>query len=389
MNTADHNYETGRYATHIYAYDKAGNMCDRLTNAAVGGKYYSPVASTCYGGHTYELYDIRYWNWTTAKTYCDSIGGYLACITSQGEQEAIGNLITKGSRYGYWFGATDQYVEGNWGWITAEPFSYANWDSGQPDNYGDIEDYGMIFAESKRWNDSPDDVRNSNGDPVYGFICEYSYETNHAPNTCLEVAESSPGQLHIKGWAYDPDDSTQPVPIHIYARDTEQNHYLLGMITADKERTDVNNTFGCGNNHGFEDTLDVYLDGTYDICVAALDLEGSGENTVWMVDENKSFTAVPDFILPLSLTVIEEEAFTGGAFTYVVLPESATTIGSRAFANCTNLWHIFIPESTVSISQDAFEGIPENQLTIHGNIGSYADIYANEKGFMFSAEMDE
>ena len=90
----------------------------------------------------------------------------------------------------------------------------------------------------------------------------------------------------------------------------------------------------------------------------------------------------PDFVLPASLTTIEEEAFTGCPFTYVRLSENTTAIKSRAFADCQNLRHIYIPELTTTIAQDAFDGSPTT-MTIHGADGSYAEFYANKNGFMF------
>ena len=92
----------------------------------------------------------------------------------------------------------------------------------------------------------------------------------------------------------------------------------------------------------------------------------------------------PDLILPSSMDTIEEEAFEGGAFKYVVLPKGAITIGKRAFADCPNLKDIYIPEETTKIAADAFEGV--NGLTIHGREGSYAEYYAQKNGFGFGGE---
>ena len=91
----------------------------------------------------------------------------------------------------------------------------------------------------------------------------------------------------------------------------------------------------------------------------------------------------PDFILPDSLTTIEAEAFEGGAFTYVQLPEGVTSIGSRAFADCPNLAYIYIPEETGTIASDAFSGV--SGLTILGHSGSYAEVYAQRNGIAFVA----
>ncbi len=93
---------------------------------------------------------------------------------------------------------------------------------------------------------------------------------------------------------------------------------------------------------------------------------------------------VPDFMLPQALTEIGEEAFERAAFRYAQLPGNVTAIRSRAFADCPNLRHIYIPEATISIAQDAFDGV--NGLTIHGISGSYAHFFAQNKGFSFIAE---
>ncbi len=92
----------------------------------------------------------------------------------------------------------------------------------------------------------------------------------------------------------------------------------------------------------------------------------------------------PDFILPSSLTAIEDEAFSGGAFTYVVLPDGAASIGRRAFADCPKLAYIYIPASVASIDENAFDGVED--LTIFGAPGSAADEYAGLHGFTFAAQ---
>ena len=89
------------------------------------------------------------------------------------------------------------------------------------------------------------------------------------------------------------------------------------------------------------------------------------------------------FILPASLTTIEAEAFAGGAFTYVQLPEGVSVIRSRAFADCPNLAYIYIPEETGTIARDAFSGV--SGLTILGRSGSYAEFYAQRNGIAFVA----
>ena len=66
--------------------------------------------------------------------------------------------------------------------------------------------------------------------------------------------------------------------------------------------------------------------------------------------------ATPDFVLPSSLTEIEDGAFEGGTFTFAVVPEQTTSIGYHAFADCSKLAYICIP-GNASIQYSAFENV--------------------------------
>ena len=92
---------------------------------------------------------------------------------------------------------------------------------------------------------------------------------------------------------------------------------------------------------------------------------------------------LPDFILPASLTEIDDEAFAGVAFTYVKLPENAVSIGWHAFADCPNLAYIYIPALTTQIDEEAFGTL--HGLTILGKTGTTAETYAQNHHFTFIA----
>ena len=104
-----------------------------------------------------------------------------------------------------------------------------------------------------------------------------------------------------------------------------------------------------------------------------------------MFAENRDVTLyavwelAPDLILPTSLTSIEEEAFSGGVFTYAVLPDGVSNISSKAFADCPNLKHIEIPADEITIAKDAFSGV--TGLTIHCHADSDAYWYAQRYGY--------
>lgn len=91
--------------------------------------------------------------------------------------------------------------------------------------------------------------------------------------------------------------------------------------------------------------------------------------------------AVPDLVLPAGLTAIDAEAFEGGAFTCVKIPDYTVTIGPRAFANCPNLRYIYIPAATTTIDPTAFGN--NSQLTILGKAGCVAQSFALSRGISF------
>jgi hypothetical protein len=130
--------------------------------------------------------------WSDAEKEAEKLGGTLATITSQGENEFVFNNITSemweiggdGVRWlGPWLGGLR--TNGAWTWVTGEPFGYANWGPGQPDG-GDRENRlnfhysGSVYG----WNDYPD-----NGSPsgngygnVRGYMVEYDPHPGYTYN---------------------------------------------------------------------------------------------------------------------------------------------------------------------------------------------------------------
>lgn len=85
--------------------------------------------------------------------------------------------------------------------------------------------------------------------------------------------------------------------------------------------------------------------------------------------------------LPSSLKVIEDEAFYGDtSIEKVIVPEGATEIGERAFAN-SSLTEINLPDSITSIADTAFDGLEGFKVT--ANEGSYAYNWASENNYIY------
>ena len=80
--------------------------------------------------------------------------------------------------------------------------------------------------------------------------------------------------------------------------------------------------------------------------------------------------------LPVSLEVVEEEAFCGmTAIKNVIIPDnSVATIESRAFADCSALTYVYVPDSVDYIDNSAFENSTNVIIVCHS--GSTAESYA-------------
>ena len=108
--------------------------------------------------------------------------------------------------------------------------------------------------------------------------------------TCDEVVGKD-GSVYIRGWAFDPDTPSESVAIHVYIDDV-----LAGAYTANTSRPDVNNVYGCGNDHGFEFTVPCNT-GTHSVVVFAInttygeDPKGMGPFSVTVSSHTHSYTS--------------------------------------------------------------------------------------------------
>ena len=90
---------------------------------------------------------------------------------------------------------------------------------------------------------------------------------------------------------------------------------------------------------------------------------------------------VPDCVLPASLRVIGDEAFSGCGFVCVQLGEGMQAIGALAFADSSALRTVYIPQSVTKIADNAFQGV--EALTVCGVPSSTAETFAQSHGFSF------
>ena len=107
-----------------------------------------------------------------AQSKCQQMGGDLAIIRSDHENQFIFNLVKRTSGlpvWGVWIGLRRK-SDGNFEWVDGTPVKYSSWNSGEPNNMGGREDCVVMFSAGRaggKWNDSPCDWEVNPG-----FVCK-------------------------------------------------------------------------------------------------------------------------------------------------------------------------------------------------------------------------
>ncbi len=147
----------------LKAKDADVNLTLTVDGQAVGTESFQ-VSRCAEARHAYAVIRERV-DWEPAKAACAALGGYLVTITDAAENAFVQSLYPKKEKY--WYGGyADQ--DRNWYWVTGEPFVYADWGSGEPNNYNRkqywLASYDGQFADStsqaSEWSKS-------------GYICEW------------------------------------------------------------------------------------------------------------------------------------------------------------------------------------------------------------------------
>lgn len=118
------------------------------------------------GKHRYKIfYDTL--TWEEAKAACEAKGGHLATITSEEEQQKLNSY--NGGNHKLWIGGYKN-ADGQWCWVTGEPWEYENWGDGEPNNSSNV-----VAGEScvAMWPEKWNDLANGNIYEQSGYICEW------------------------------------------------------------------------------------------------------------------------------------------------------------------------------------------------------------------------
>jgi hypothetical protein len=199
--------------------------------------------------------------WEQANIAAVAGGGHLATITSQEENDRIAGLVPYHSIYwadggccsfGPWIGGrqTTGATEpsGGWTWVTGEPFTFANWYAGEPNDYGGVEHHLALYSTppgtaSGQWNDMPGDSNTSVAYIVEYDALEYDNSDWVGFDPRLQPLADNGGPTWTHGRQYGHDDRLWP-----FLKTIEESNPLAWWPMDDLAGTAA--TEIVGNRHG-------------------------------------------------------------------------------------------------------------------------------------------
>ncbi len=302
-------------------------------------------------GHFYEYVSGDYY-WDAAKAAAGTknyygLQGYLATATSAEETSFM--LSIQDDAYNtLWLGGSDEETDGTWKWVTGPESgtifyqnqgtyisNYTNWETSQPSNDGDVEDYLQFFTNSSaytpgKWNDRRNAIS-------FGYIVEYGGMTGDAVinmtttttlNVLIPPSDLSYADSPISG-IYKTDIESASPTITGIVENYAINPSLPAGITIDPETGVISGT-------------PTEVSGQTSYTVTASNAAGNTTATVQItIDkkeliitaENKSKeydrTEFTDFTVSYSgFTTDEDETNLSGTLTFTGEATTATTVGN-------------------------------------------------------------
>jgi hypothetical protein len=102
------------------------------------------------GSKEYAVTDLAY-TWHDAEAFAVSQGAHLVSINDGAENAWL--VATFGGSELFWIGLTDELSEGVFKWTNGDPFTYSNWNPGEPNDATEEEWAHINWAVPGGWND--------------------------------------------------------------------------------------------------------------------------------------------------------------------------------------------------------------------------------------------
>ena len=170
-----------------------------------------------------------------------------------------------------------------------------------------------------------------------------------------------------------------------------------GVVTIPENVTAINTgAFAwCSSNYGNSNVTEIIIPDTvksignqaFYYCTNLTTAVLPGSVTAIPEGMFQSCVSLTSVTIPEGVTRIEKSAFEACSnLTRIELPDGVTTIGNDAFSWCKSLTQITIPASVTKIGGDAFDSV-STDLVIIGDVDSYAQQFATDRGFQFRCYM--
>lgn len=119
--------------------------------------------------------------------------------------------------------------------------------------------------------------RTSSRTDVWGYVTP-KYAGGNNPTGVLDIVEGGTNSFRVRGWAFDKDDTSKSLEMHVYIGGEAHPTVPCKAIIADELREDVNKAYqGVGNYHGFDEVIYTDRTGNVPIYVYAINV-GDGTN---------------------------------------------------------------------------------------------------------------
>ena len=162
----------GRWSIRVFS-DGGYNQIDRLDFDITGA--HGNAAQLHPADGRYELATDEL-SWNEHNDRALAMGGHLVSITSAEENELVARIAGERTVWigGMRKGSGNGPGADHWCWCDGQPWIYANWAPGEPNNYGGNENRVHLYGKNKLWNDVGEGWR---GPAVYQLPKEKSIQS--------------------------------------------------------------------------------------------------------------------------------------------------------------------------------------------------------------------